>query len=170
MLGRSKSETAGTDAGPASLDVPLLGVRSRAKELAAEVAKLRESQARLGILSVAELEARRTQLAHEVEEQAQRLADERAHLESELAAMRREVVVTEETSILQEVGIYEYRHPLTDAVAYQGELARIKDQNQGHDPQRRRRRPSDNELDGEWFSRAGPHDGQGLFEVDAARV
>jgi hypothetical protein len=42
--------------------------------------------------------------------------------------MRQQVVVTEETALLQEVGIYEYRHPLTDAVAYQAELARVQDQ------------------------------------------
>jgi hypothetical protein len=35
--------------------------------------------------------------------------------------------VTEETAVLQEVGVYEYRHPLTDAVAYQAELKQLKD-------------------------------------------
>jgi hypothetical protein len=35
--------------------------------------------------------------------------------------------VTEEAQILQEVGIYEYRHPLSDSVAYQAELRRLRD-------------------------------------------
>ena len=36
--------------------------------------------------------------------------------------------MTEEAEILQEVGIYEYRHPLTDSVAYQAELKRLGEQ------------------------------------------
>lgn len=46
----------------------------------------------------------------------------------ELETLRREVVTTEETAVLQEVGVYEYRHPLDDAVAYQAELKRLRDQ------------------------------------------
>ena len=53
--------------------------------------------------------------------------DERGDLEATLVKLRGEVAVTEETAVLQEVGIYEYRHPLTDAVAYQAELKRLKD-------------------------------------------
>ena len=47
---------------------------------------------------------------------------------AKLDRLRQEVVVTEEASLLQEVGLYEYRHPLTDAVAYQAELKRLQDQ------------------------------------------
>ncbi|WP_250907562.1 DUF4041 domain-containing protein [Nonomuraea sp. NEAU-A123] len=36
------------------------------------------------------------------------------------------VVQTEETVLLQEVGVYEYRHPLSDAVDYKDQLARVK--------------------------------------------
>lgn len=38
------------------------------------------------------------------------------------------LVNTDELSVLQEVGVYRYRHPLTDAVAYQSALAQIEDQ------------------------------------------
>lgn len=31
-------------------------------------------------------------------------------------------------ALLQEAGIYEHRHPLSDSVAYQGELERLGDQ------------------------------------------
>jgi hypothetical protein len=48
-------------------------------------------------------------------------------LGSRVRELNEEVVITEETAILQEVGIYEYRHPLSDAVAYQSELKRLKD-------------------------------------------
>ena len=45
-----------------------------------------------------------------------------------LKAVRAQVVATDEVAALQEVGIYEYRHPLQDAVAYKSRLADIKDQ------------------------------------------
>lgn len=37
-------------------------------------------------------------------------------------------MVTEDALILQAVGIYEYRHPLSDAVAYQAEIKRLQDE------------------------------------------
>ena len=74
-------------------------------------------------------------LAKQEREARERLEKETRHerLEAEslaarLEAMRQQVVVTEETALLQEVGVYQYRHPLTDAVAYQAELARLQDQ------------------------------------------
>lgn len=61
------------------------------------------------------------------------LRAEHARLESEVQAAtqrlretERRVVETEETVLLQEVGVYEYRHPLSDAVAYKAELAKVK--------------------------------------------
>ena len=51
--------------------------------------------------------------------------NERMELERTLAELRHRVVVTEEAEILQEVGVYEYRHPLTDAVAYQSQLKQL---------------------------------------------
>lgn len=44
-----------------------------------------------------------------------------------LRAVRAQVIATDEVAALQEVGIYEYRHPLQDAVAYKSRLADIKD-------------------------------------------
>ncbi|MGI5519877.1 DUF4041 domain-containing protein [Micromonospora sp. CA-259024] len=40
--------------------------------------------------------------------------------------LRELVVVTEETALLQKAGVYEYRHPLSDAVAYQAALAQLQ--------------------------------------------
>jgi exonuclease VII large subunit len=120
--------------------------------LRAELDRLAE----LGVLSVAELEQRRDALQREVdanevtlaqerEEATAALARERADAESslrndlseatdqrdnllaELTSLRGQVVVTREEAVLQEVGIYEYRHPLSDAVAYKADLARLKD-------------------------------------------
>ena len=45
-----------------------------------------------------------------------------------LKAIQAQIVATDEIAALQEVGIYEYRHPLQDAVAYKSRLADLKDQ------------------------------------------
>ena len=56
------------------------------------------------------------------------LSSEKEATEARLGELRAQVVPVEEEAILQEVGIYEYRHPLSDAVAYQAELKRLSDQ------------------------------------------
>lgn len=128
-----------------------------ASSLRAEVGWLRSEMERLGVLQVVELERRRERLLGEIGDQESRLRNEQAahvarmeeqaraataslreavgaleaekgQLEVDLNRLRQEVVVTKETALLQEAGIYEYRHPLDDAVAYQAELARLKDQ------------------------------------------
>jgi cell division protein FtsB len=126
--------------------VALFAARGKARELTVEVDRLRAEHERLGILSHVELERRREDLRAECDALTGRLKTERdaavASLEAETAAaraeiadltaervtLRRQVTVTEETALLQEVGVYEYRHPLTDAVAYQAELQRLRGQ------------------------------------------
>ncbi|WP_410614213.1 DUF4041 domain-containing protein [Amycolatopsis sp. lyj-109] len=49
-------------------------------------------------------------------------------LRSEAAAWQSRLVETRELALLQEVGVYEYAHPLDDAVAYKDELKRLRDQ------------------------------------------
>jgi hypothetical protein len=46
----------------------------------------------------------------------------------ELAGVRQQLVAVQETAILQGAGIYDYLHPLDDAVAYKARLDRIKDE------------------------------------------
>jgi uncharacterized small protein (DUF1192 family) len=146
----------------ASSDIPLLGARGKARELAAEVGRLNadadgmraEAEAlraevarlsRLDVLSVAELEQRRAALSGEIAAEMARLEQERAaateqsrrelaqltgerdRVAVELEQLQAAVVRTAEESVLQEVGVYEYRHPLSDAVAYQAELSRLRD-------------------------------------------
>jgi hypothetical protein len=135
--------------------VPIFGARRRAKELAAEVTGLRQQLDRLGAFSVIELEETREGLGREIDEQRAALAKEREEARAELAlraslaeeALRKElatlgeekvglderlrelrdqVVVTEETALLQEAGVYEYHHPLSDSVAYQGALKSLQ--------------------------------------------
>src|SRR5690349_5122027 len=60
-------------------------------------------------------------------EENQRLRQQMAAATEQLRELRTQVVATDEVAALQEAGIYEYRHPLQDAVAYQSRLADIKD-------------------------------------------
>jgi CRISPR/Cas system-associated exonuclease Cas4 (RecB family) len=100
------------------------------KELAAEVADLRSQLEQVGGLSLLEverrraeaevaLEAQRAQLERERVEAAQALVLDREKVErekqellTELETLRADVVETREVALLQEAGIYEYRHPL----------------------------------------------------------
>ena len=141
-------------------DIPFFGARRRAKELAKELAELKEELERmqhLGVLSAAELEQRRKELSTEVaglsatieaerRQAAEALEQERSHaraalsqeladtaaqrnsVAAELQQLQASVVVTEEQVLLQEAGVYEYHHPLSDSVAYKAELERLKDQ------------------------------------------
>jgi len=149
----AQSKDSPTDKGK---EIPLFRGRSRAKEFRAQLDDLRGRVDHLGLLSAIELEQRKAILERETEELAATLAREKAEsvaaveretagardaaeksiadltvrqqtLEQRVSELNDQVVVTEETAILQEVGVYEYRHPLTDAVAYQAELKRLKD-------------------------------------------
>jgi len=122
-----------------------------------ELAALRRRTEELGLLSVVELQERRDALAAEIAAQQERLQNERAEaeaamqqeavqhrasLEQQSADTRRDlaktearlqelqalVTVTEEVALLQEVGVFEYRHPLSDSIEYEAELKRLKDQ------------------------------------------
>lgn len=122
--------------------VPWFGARKIARALMAEVQDLRiqrdemrEQVDRLGVLTVVQLESRRADLAREIAEQASRLERERSEaasavqtLKLQLEEARRAIVATEDLALLQEAGIYHYRHPLTDAVAYEKALAKIEDE------------------------------------------
>src|SRR5699024_1820856 len=56
----------------------------------------------------------------------QKLVQEREQQERAVHEARRQVVVLEEMAILQEVGIYEYHHPLENAEAYKVRLADLR--------------------------------------------
>ena len=115
-------------------------IGSMASELVAEVKKLREeretTRKRLETLSsysVLQLETRRAELETEVAELEARFSKEKVEAESALELIkqqakkaRQSIVETEDLELLQEVGIYQYRHPLTDAVAYEKALAELQ--------------------------------------------
>jgi hypothetical protein len=82
---------------------------------------------RLGILDIVELEQEKERLATAVAEQRAALNREAEELNKRLVELRDQVIVTEETAVLQEAGIYNYKHPLSDSIAYRVELAELQD-------------------------------------------
>ncbi|WP_202806473.1 DUF4041 domain-containing protein [Kribbella catacumbae] len=133
--------------------IGLFGARGKAKELAIQVQQLaakneqlRAQLDKLGALSLVELEERKIELTAELESQRitltreleaehvrgttaiNALVAEKATVTGQLQTLRDKLVLTEDTMILQEVGVYEYTHPLDDSVAYKAELARLQDQ------------------------------------------
>ncbi len=111
-------------------------------ELVTEVKRLRAERGyvlqrfeEIGALPYAQLELKKLELEQEIADQIGRLESEKAETAATLESVRQQVkeahkaiVMTDEFALLQEVGIYQYRHPLTDVVAYQAALAKIEDQ------------------------------------------
>jgi uncharacterized protein YlxW (UPF0749 family) len=88
---------------------------------------------RLGLLSVVELEQTRVRLDTEIREMRERIAQESREAAAQAAAVQRQladlkqtIVETEDIALLQESGVYQYQHPLSDAVSYQRELEAIE--------------------------------------------
>ena len=103
------------------------------KEVRAERDIAREQLKALGALPALQLELRRRQLEKEIAEQAARLKNEKSEAAGALAAIKQQlkkaheaIVATDDLALLQEVGVYDYRHPLTDVVAYQAALTDVE--------------------------------------------
>jgi hypothetical protein len=124
-----------------SSSIPWFGTRKLAKTLLDEVEKLRAERdalhdelTRLGGLTIIQLEAKRAQLESAIADQTARLEREKLtaaaaanDLTVKLEEARKAIVATEDIALLQEAGVYDYRHPLTDVVAYEVELAALQD-------------------------------------------
>jgi hypothetical protein len=65
---------------------------------------------------------------HQIALQATAANTELHRTRLELAEAKQSLVVTRDEALLQEVGVYEYTHPLEDAVAYKARLESIKAQ------------------------------------------
>jgi hypothetical protein len=124
-VGRLQHELRGLRNEQAGLLAALGPLRTEAAGLAAQRVQAAQLHAELQ-----QLRAQRDALAVSSAE-AERLTLALAKLRAEQAELTGQVVETRETAILQEVGIYQYRHPLQDAIAYKAKLtglqARIKD-------------------------------------------
>ncbi|MFI2489582.1 DUF4041 domain-containing protein [Promicromonospora kroppenstedtii] len=123
-----------------SAKVPLFGARRVARELGAEAEALRAELARVGALDAIQIEEERRSARQRFEDQERELEQGRAAslakfsaeadaltkrrdaLAAEVAGLTSQVANLEETLLLQEVGIYEYQHPLENADAYRARL------------------------------------------------
>jgi hypothetical protein len=104
------------------------------KAIQAEHQKALRQLEAIGGLSIVEIDDRRRVLQTEVDALKAQLVQERSEIEVAQRSLKaqtdealRTIVETRETALLQEVGIYDYRHPLTDAVAYEKALDRLQD-------------------------------------------
>jgi hypothetical protein len=110
---------------------PLEEMHAQFAALQADNAELRAWVEHLRGAGANALEAELRQLTAVV---AQRRADvedvvaEGRAAATELAALRQDVVETREVLLLQQVGVYDYRHPLEDAPAYKAALTALKTQ------------------------------------------
>lgn len=103
----------------ATLSAAVVPLRSDVATLSAEKQQLETVRA-----EVAQLTAQRDGLKTEAA-QLQQMISQSASLRAELTELSAQVVETRETAILQEVGVYQYRHPLDDAPTYKDKLAEI---------------------------------------------
>ncbi|WP_371402065.1 DUF4041 domain-containing protein [Kribbella sp. NBC_00662] len=100
------------------------------KRLEKEVERLRALVEQLGGMDALTIASETDRLRTEL--QMVRSEVESARLDvsnavTELAAVRSSIIETNEVASLQEVGLYEYSHPLEDAVAYKARLTELKD-------------------------------------------
>lgn len=123
VTGASGPGPAPAAVGQSERKIPRFGARKAAQQMQEQLAAAEASLQQLGGLEHAQIQAA-------IEKQRQvlaQLAAEAAEQQAALEQAKREIVATEDIQILQEVGIYEYTHPLSDAAAYQGALKQLKD-------------------------------------------
>jgi seryl-tRNA synthetase len=126
-------ERARTAAEIATLNAALQQAIGETSALGAAHEELRKVVEKTGGRSLVEVEAAKIALHQQVEADRTRWEDERRRHEAELASLkaqqaivRQAIVETEDLALLQEAGVYHYRHPLTDAVSYKIALDEIE--------------------------------------------
>lgn len=117
------------------LQTEVAGLQSRVDELRGRDALARDAEIER---SRAELAGLRTKAAEEQQQAdsnraaaAESLRGLRQQIEqatAQLTKVRAQIVQTEDVAMLQEAGIYEFRHRLADAVAYKSRLADLRDE------------------------------------------
>jgi hypothetical protein len=145
------SRTALVATSPERDKVPFFGARRAARELGtevdalrAEVSALRTELERVGALDAIQIEAERNAArqrfqAQEREQEQSRsaalaktaaeasgLTAQRDALAAEIGLLKSQVAHLEGTLLLQEVGVYEYQHPLENADAYRASLDALR--------------------------------------------
>jgi hypothetical protein len=121
-IGQLKAELPALEAQRTSLEAIVVPLRS-------EVQGLQSQQTELARLTqqVQDLTSERDRLVAETQ-QLRTMVDEMPQLRAEYERLRSGIVETNETAILQEVGVYEYRHPLQDSPAFKARLSGIQAQ------------------------------------------
>ncbi len=133
---------------PEDQPITFFSAQKAARQLADEVRALRGQLAdaarerdvamnklqELGALPILEIQARvekaRKQASAEVAQMKSELAQVRADIAASTAQLdqvRATIVATEDLALLQEAGVYQYQHILSDAVAYQARLKSIQE-------------------------------------------
>lgn len=100
------------------------------RRLENENERLRALVDQLGGMDVLAIAAETERLRTELEQVRSAVTNARlevSNAQTELAAVRQDIIETNEVATLQEVGLYEYSHPLADAVAYKARLSELKD-------------------------------------------
>jgi hypothetical protein len=100
------------------------------KRLENEVERLSALVGQLGGMDALTIADETDRLRNELEQVRSAVSGVRSEVadaHAELAAVRQSIIETNEVAVLQEVGLYEYSHPLEDAVAYKARLAELKD-------------------------------------------
>lgn len=112
-------------------NVPFFGARKFATELLGEVDALARERdtaldrlKELGGLTILQLEERKQSAERQFAESTGKLQT----LERQLAEAKTQIVTTEDMALLQEAGIYNYFHPLSDVVAYQERLKDLQEE------------------------------------------
>jgi cell division septum initiation protein DivIVA len=105
------------------------GLEASVVPLRVEVAALISQQDQVTRLQseIATLSGQRDSLNVETV-QLRQMLDQMPDLKAEFENLSSEIVETRDIAMLQEVGVYQYRHPLDDAVAYKGRLSALQDQ------------------------------------------
>jgi len=130
------------DSVSARTSIPWFGARKFAQGLLADVGRLRNEcdelrgqLEKIGGLTLLERADELSRLEAQVKELSSYLVNERKSARDELAAaeaqlvrVKTQIVATEDMSLLQESGVYEFSHPLSDAVAYQERLKQIQEE------------------------------------------
>lgn len=107
--------------------------REALEALQRENAQLRSELQRIGALDLVQVRNELAMVSQQVAEQRQRFDADRNTFNAEYAKQRwrlesvaTEIVQTEDAKLLQEVGVYHYRHVLADAEAYKRQLDQVK--------------------------------------------
>jgi hypothetical protein len=112
-----------------SAQAQLQRILGMGQQLVVEVKELRvqrqtafEQLELLGALPILELDKRRRELEQHVSAQLKQLEA----MKRQIDEAQKNIIATADTALLQEVGVYEYRHPLSDVVAYETALERLQ--------------------------------------------